>query len=115
MRKFALARVSYRDDCFISYCVYIMTGSFHILLFEGTLHVDKIHVRLKKKSQTLRMHYPFQSTGRLISHRNMRSFRVYMITFRYFVLDRNFCAGATTGMNSRQGDLRRYDFCGGIM
>ena len=24
-----------------------MTGSFHILLFEGTLHVDKIHVRFK--------------------------------------------------------------------
>ena len=22
-----------------------MTGSFHISLFEGTLHVDKIHVR----------------------------------------------------------------------
>ena len=25
-----------------SYRVYIMTGSFHISLFEGTLHVDKI-------------------------------------------------------------------------
>ena len=24
-----------------------MTGSFHISLFEGTLHVDKIHVRIK--------------------------------------------------------------------
>ena len=24
-----------------------MTGSFHISLFEGTLHVDKIHVRFK--------------------------------------------------------------------
>ena len=24
-----------------------MTVSFHILLFEGTLHVDKIHVRFK--------------------------------------------------------------------
>ena len=53
MRKFAPARVSYWDDCFISYCVYIMTGSFHISLFEGTLHVDKIHVRLKKN----RKHY----------------------------------------------------------
>ena len=47
MRKLAPARVSYRDDFFISYRVYIMTGSFHISLFEGTLHVDKIHVRLK--------------------------------------------------------------------
>ena len=32
---------------FISYRVYIMTGSFHISLLEGTLHVDKIHVRFK--------------------------------------------------------------------
>ena len=31
----------------ISYRVYIMTESFHISLFEGTLHVDKIHVRFK--------------------------------------------------------------------
>ena len=47
MRKLAPARVSYRDDFFISYRVYMTTGSFHILLFEGTLHVDKIHVRFK--------------------------------------------------------------------
>ena len=45
MRKLALARVSYLDDFFISYRVCIMTGSFHISLFEGTLRVDKIHVR----------------------------------------------------------------------
>ena len=32
---------------FISYRVYIMTGSFHISLFEGTLHVDKLHARFK--------------------------------------------------------------------
>ena len=36
MRKLAPARVSYRDDFFISYRV--MIGSFHISLFEGTLH-----------------------------------------------------------------------------
>ena len=47
MRKFAPARVSYRDDFYNSYRVYIMTGSFHVSLFEGTLHVNKIHVRLK--------------------------------------------------------------------
>ena len=47
MRKVAQARVSCRDDVFISYRVYVMTGSFHISLFEGTLHVDKIHVRFK--------------------------------------------------------------------
>ena len=47
MRKLTPARVSYRDDFFISYHVYIMTGSFHISLFESTLHVDKIHIRFK--------------------------------------------------------------------
>ena len=43
-RKLAPARVSYRHDFLISYRVYMMTGLFHILLFEGTLHVDKMHV-----------------------------------------------------------------------
>ena len=47
MRKLAPARVSYRDDFFVSYRVYIMTGSFHIPLCEGTLHVDKMHLRFK--------------------------------------------------------------------
>ena len=44
MRKLAPARVSYRDDFLILYRVYIMTESFHILLFEGTLHADKTQV-----------------------------------------------------------------------
>ena len=47
MRKLALAQVSYWDDFLISYRVYMMTGSFHISLFEGTLHVDKILMRFK--------------------------------------------------------------------
>ena len=42
MRKLTPVRVSYRDDFLILYRVYIMTESFHISLFEGTLHVDKI-------------------------------------------------------------------------
>ena len=47
MRKLAPARVSHWDDFLISYRVYMMTGSFHILLFNGTFHVDKIHVWFK--------------------------------------------------------------------
>ena len=47
MGKFAPARVSYRDDFLILYPVYKMTGSFHISLFEGTLHDSKIYVRFK--------------------------------------------------------------------
>ena len=44
MRKLTPMQVSYWEIFFISYCVYIMTGSLHTLLFEGTLHVDKIQV-----------------------------------------------------------------------
>ena len=63
MRKLAPARVSYRDDFFISYRVYIMTGSFHISLFEGTLYVDKIHVRFKIASITHTLPIPvYQQT-----------------------------------------------------
>ena len=99
MRKLAPARVSYRDDFFILYRVYIMTGSFHISLFEGTLHVDKIHVRFKIAN----------ITGRPISHRNGWSFRVYMIPLRDFVPEWNSRPGTTTGVNSRRGDSRRHD------
>ena len=47
MRKLTPTRVSYRHDFLISYHVYMMTGLFHISLFEGTLHVDKMHVWFK--------------------------------------------------------------------
>ena len=52
MRKLVPARVSYRDDLFISHRFYIITGSFHISLFECALHVDKIHVRFKMANIT---------------------------------------------------------------
>ena len=47
MRKLASARVSYQDDFLISYRAYMMTGPFRLSLFEGILHVDKIHVWFK--------------------------------------------------------------------
>ena len=47
MSKLAPARVSYQHDILISYSIYMMTGLFHISLFEGTLHVDKMHVLIK--------------------------------------------------------------------
>ena len=58
----------------------------------------KVHFMLIKymcdsKSQTLRMRYPFQSTGRPISHRNAWSFRVYMVPLRDFVPEWNSRAG----------------------
>ena len=74
----------------------------------------KVHFMLIKytcdsKSQTLRMRYPFQSTGRPISHRNGWSFRVYMIPLRDFVPEWNSRPGTTTGVNSRRGDSRRHN------
>ena len=52
MRKLAPARVSHWDDFLILHRVYIMTGSFHILLFNGTFHVNKIHVWFKIANTT---------------------------------------------------------------
>ena len=52
MRKLVPARVSFRDDFLISYRFYKMTGSFHISLLEGTLHVDKMHVYFKTANIT---------------------------------------------------------------
>ena len=68
MRKLEPARVSYLDDFLISYRVYMMVGlviprylKVHFILIKYTCH---------SRSQTLRMRYPFQSTGRPISHRS---------------------------------------------
>ena len=83
MGKLTLVRFSYRDEIFILYRVYTMTGSFHVSLFEGTLYVDKY--MCDSKLQTLRMHYQFQSTSRPITHRNERLFHVYMILLQDFV------------------------------
>ena len=74
----------------------------------------KVHFMLIKymcdsKLQTLHMRYPFQSTGRPISHRNGWSFRVYMIPLRDFVPEWNSRPGTRTGVNSRRGDSRRHD------
>ena len=73
MRKLAPARVSYRDDFLILYPIDMMT------------HFVSVKYTCDSKSHTLRMRYPFQSTGRPISQRNVWSFRVYMIPLRDFV------------------------------
>ena len=52
------------------------------------------------KSDTWCMRYPFQSTGRPISHRNLWSFRVYVIPLRVFVLEWDSRPGTTTGVNT---------------
>ena len=107
MRKLARVWVSYRDDFLISYRVYMVKGHFISRLFEGTLQVDKIHVRFKIANLTYAL--PVQSTGRPISHQKGWSFRVYMITLRSLVPEWNSRSGTATGMNSRRGDSRRHD------
>ena len=69
----------------------------------------KVHFMLIKnmcdsKSQTLRIRYPFQSTGRPISHPNGWSFCVYMILLGDFVPEWNSRPSTRTGVNSRRGD-----------
>ena len=80
----------------------------------------KVHFMLIKctydsKSRTLRMRYPFQSTGRMISHRNGCSFRVYMIPLRDFVPEWNSRPHTRTGVKSRRDDSHQHEICGGIM
>ena len=88
--------------------------SFTWWLGHFTSRYLKIHFMLIKcmcdsKSRTLHMHYTFQSTGRPISHRNGRSFRVYMIPLWDFVPEWNSCPGTRTRVNSRRGDSRQHE------
>ena len=82
MRKLALAQVAYQDDFLILYPIYMITGSVHL-----RVHFMSIKYTCESKLQTLRMRYPFQSTGRPISHRNVWLFCVYMIPLQDFVLE----------------------------
>ena len=81
----------------------------HFISCYLTVHFMLIKYTFGSKSQTLRMRYPFQSTGRPISHRNGWSFRVYMIPLRDFVPEWNSRPGTRTGVNSRRGDSRRHN------
>ena len=101
MRKLTSARVSYHI-------------TFTLWLGHFISHYLKVHFMLIKytcdsKSQTLRMRYSSQSTGRLISHWNGWKFCIYMIPLRNLVPEWNCRPGATTGVNLHWGDLCRHD------
>ena len=64
MRKLAPVRVSHWDDFFISYRIYLMTGSLHILLFKGKFHVDK-NTRVVQN----RKHYACATRSSLLADR----------------------------------------------
>ena len=98
MRKLAPARVSHWDDFLISYRVYMMTGSFHILLFNGTFHVDKIHVWFKIANITHALLVPV--------------YRQIDFTPKWVVISRlhDTVARCRTGVKfSPRGDSRRHN------
>ena len=81
-------------------------GQFISRYLKGTFHVDKIHVRFKITNITHARPVPVY---RPISHRNVRSFGVYMIPLLDFVPEWHSRPGTTTGVNSRRGGSCRHD------
>ena len=106
MRNFAPARVSYRDDFLILYLL-MMTGSFHISLFEGTLHVDKIHVWFKIANITHVLPVPFYRETDF-SQKQVVISRL-LIPLRDFVSPWNSRPVTRTGVNTSGGDSRWHD------
>ena len=81
-----------RDDFLISYRVYVMTESFHISLFEGTLHVDKMHVWFKIANIThaLPIPLPCKSADALcICHHNNTQLCIH--NYSQYVFDTYLC------------------------
>ena len=101
IRKLAPAWVSYQDDFFILYHVYMMTGFSHISLFEGTLHVDKIHMWFKIAN--IPHVLPVLAAESNFTLEQV-AFRVYMIPLRDFVPEWSSLPDITTGVNSHLGD-----------
>ena len=99
--------MSHRDDFLISYRVYMMTGSFHNSLFEGTLHVDKIHVCFKIANFTHALPVPvFRQTD--FTPKRLVVSRLHDTAAR-FRTGVKFSPGTRTGVSSRRGDSRRDD------
>ena len=103
MRKFVLARVSYRDDFLISYRIYMMTGSFHVSLFEGTLHVDKIHMWFKIANIMHVLPIP------VYRQTDFTPILIPLIPLWDFVPEWNSRPSTRTRVNWRRGDSRWHD------
>ena len=83
MRKLAPARVSYEMTFWFDIPFTWWLG--HFISRHLKEHFISIKYTCDSKSQTLRMRYLFQSTGRPISHRNVWSFRVYVTPAWHFL------------------------------
>ena len=104
-----LHRREFHDGMTFWFCIAFTWWLGHFI--SRYLKVDFMLIRYTggSKSQTLPMRYPFQSTGRPISHRNGWSFRVYMILLRDFLPEWNSCLSTRTGVNSHRGDSPRHN------
>ena len=71
-----------------------MMGHFISCLFEGTLHVNKIHVQFKIANITHALSVPVHPQTNFTPKR--WSFRVYMILVSNFILVSNSHSGTTT-------------------
>ena len=91
------------------FCIRFTLWLSHFISRYLKVHFMLIKYTCDSKPQTSRMCYPFQSTGRPISHQNGWTFRVYMIPLRDFVPERNSRPGTRTGVSSCQGDSRWHD------
>ena len=91
------------------FCIGFTLWLSHFISHYLKVHFMLIKYKCDSKSQTLRVCYPFQSTGRPISCRNGWSFRIYMILPWDFVPEWNSRPGTRTGVNSRWGDSCLHD------
>ena len=99
MWKLAPVQVLYPASAIaISYRVYMKGWDFIPRWHDGTLHAGRrVFLKINKfvimtpswiGCQELRMRYPFQTPGRVISRRDEQSYRVYMTSAEWvFVLE----------------------------
>ena len=84
-----------------------MTGSFHVSLFESTLHVDEIHVWFKIANITHTLPVPVYRqtdfTAKRVVVSRLRD------TVANFVPEWNSRSGTTTRVNSHRRNSRRHD------
>ena len=112
MRKLAPALLSHRGDFLIPRLRDDEVNSYRVYLKAHHISIKykrESKLQIWRLSGKVRMCYPFQPTGRPISHRNEWSFLVYVIPSRDFAPERNFRSGAAIGMNSRQSESPQHD------
>ena len=100
MWKLAPVRVWSRYDIVISYRVY-MKGHF----MSTNVIVTPIWIGYWR----LRMRFPFQTPGKVISCWSERPYRVYMTSECVFVPEWKSRSGTVTGMNSHRYDSLHYE------